>query len=239
MCDMRRRCFTKNHVEVVESILSSATWTVPLGCRRIDAFVVGGGGGSFTVSIGKPGTYVDGKPGGGGGGGYTTLLYDIAVAPGEQLTFTIGAGGVVDGGNGGASSIKRGDTTLITAGGGYGGNGSNGGNGGSGGGGGYNGSGYGSGGAGGSNGGNGAMAGGDGAASSVPGTGQGTSTKCPFNNTIYAGGGGGGATGGWGDGADGTGGGGDANTGGGGHAGKLGFYPGGSGIIILHYYKYK
>jgi hypothetical protein len=230
-------------MEVTEEIKDSGSWTVPSGCVEMDAFAVGGGAGGGPIESG------------GGGGGYTTTLYGIAVTPGESLVVEIGqggVGGVVDvSGLGGSSQMKRGNTVLINAGGGQTGvvssstSGRAGGAGGSGGGGGCHGI-DGIGGVGGSNGG----AGGASNKSSPGGKGQGTSTVCPFNGVLYAGGGAGmrwngtaviaGGAGGGGDGSGWVGGiaatNGTPNTGGGGgNAGGAG----GSGIIVLHYFKYK
>jgi hypothetical protein len=225
-------------IEAVEEIKQSGNWTVPAGCKSIDVFAVGGGGGS-SVSIG-----------GGGGGGYTSPVYNIPAVPGEMLTVTIGAGGA-SGADGNATDIKRGSSVLAGAPGGeygekrghrYGGNGGSGGGGGSA---------HNYGGVGGSDGGdgqNGQFSPPSAASITLGGTGQGASTRCPFNGTLYAGGGGGMSEGypavAGGDGGGGSGGrynsvsagNGQANTGGGG-GGPGG--SGGSGIIILHYFKYE
>jgi hypothetical protein len=224
----------------VAEITATGDWTVPAGCTKLDAFLVGGGGAG--------GTYV----GGGGGGGYTSLAVDIPVTPGELLYVNIGAGGVPvsgapgKGGDGVATRLFRGSTVLVQANGGEGGysgddstNPSRGGNGGSGGGAGAGGSAT-IGGDGGSDG-----NGGQDSVHGIGGAGHYT-TRCPFNNTLYAGGGGGtrssfgGAGGGGGGGAaGGSGFAGAANTGGGGggnwdHTRGSGG-AGGSGIVILRY----
>jgi hypothetical protein len=226
-------------IEVIEEIKISGTWQVPTGCTSVDVFVVGGGGSAAGIDAGA------------GGGGYTAISYNIQVIPGEILTANVGDGGIAtssgNGSRGGTTSLQRGAITLIEAEGGYGGvastasNGRHGGNGGSGGGAGcflYDGV----GGAGGSDGGD----GGTSSTASLGGIGQGTSTRCPFNNILYAGGGGGSR---WnntalspgGEGGGGSGGkidtaaeSGVPNTGGGGGAWSGN---GGSGIIILHYFK--
>jgi hypothetical protein len=232
----RRVQSNRSLVEVAEEIKQSGTWTVPAGCKKIDVFAVGGGGGSSA------------NVGGGGGGGYTSLVYNISVTPGEMLTATIGAGGALSA-DGNATDIKRGSSVLASAPGGecegkggprYGGNGGSGGGGSSA---------HNYGGVGGSDGGdgqNGQLSPPSAAGITLGGTGQGASTRCPFNNTLYAGGGGGmsegyaavaGGAGGGGAGGiyKGIAGSGQANTGGGG-GGPGGI--GGSGIIILHYFKY-
>lgn len=63
-------------------ITTSGTFTVPVGVRSIDVFLVGGGaaGGSAT--------------GYGGGGGWTQTWKGVAVTPGQQLSVSIGAGGI-------------------------------------------------------------------------------------------------------------------------------------------------
>jgi hypothetical protein len=94
------------------------SFVVPANVYSIYALLVGAGGG---------GAGGDSAGGGSTGGGGGALAYGtIPVAPGETLTFTVGAGGTAgtsgnDGGNGGFSRIARGATTLINAGGGEGG----------------------------------------------------------------------------------------------------------------------
>lgn len=231
---------------------AGATWKVPDDVYSVDAFVVGGGGGSAASY--KDGGYIDLSRSGGGGGGYTAKK-TFSVTPGESLTVTVGAGGKGKnydkngagyGGNGGASSVKRGSTTLVSASGGKGGytDGATG---------------KGAGGNGGSGGGGirgdadtttGGTNGGNGSATSY-GTGQGTSTK-DWDGTVYSGGGGGcpisvsgaityGGAGGGGRGggysntagADGLGGG----AGGGGGYADTGMIArdGGSGIVIIRW----
>jgi hypothetical protein len=127
----------------------SHTFVVPEGVESISAVVVGGGGGGggaarspysgfprapanspFTPEINlmySPSHY-QGK---GGNGGDLAWANSIPVTPGESLTVVVGAAGnggsVVygsagnAGGNGGASYIARGGTTLVSAGGGVGG----------------------------------------------------------------------------------------------------------------------
>jgi hypothetical protein len=92
------------------------TFTVPTNVTSISAVCVGGGGGGAGGETGRD----DGVQGGAGG----ALCYGtIPVTPGESLTITVGAGGNGgdsggDGGTGGTTTISRGATNLITAGGG-------------------------------------------------------------------------------------------------------------------------
>ena len=94
-------------------------WQVPPGVTQIIVEVWGGGGGGG-------GANVSGYWGhGGGGGGYGKIV--LAVTPGEFLDITVGTGGTgrgqvsTNGTAGGASSVRRGVTTLISANGGGGG----------------------------------------------------------------------------------------------------------------------
>lgn len=229
---MKRRVMNHTLIEVVEELKTISTtkvgWIVPKGCTHVDAFLVGGGGGGKL---------------GGGGGGFTKTILNIPVTPGDSIPYLVGSGGKRNS-NGlptyfGEYSAAGGNT-------GTGSYGANGGSGGSGGGGYVNKSGV-TPGKGGSDGSNGYST-----DSYNGGSGQRSSTICPFNNVMYAGGGGGGigntnlnlrASGGSGGGGS-TGSSGKANTGGGGGAGDDydGSVPsgsGGSGIIILHYFKYK
>jgi hypothetical protein len=248
-----------SYVISMEEITSSGDCPVPAGCKWVDAFLVGGGGAGGGGSLSGGG---GGGTGGGGGGGYTTLAMSIAVIGGETLNVEIGAGGIAPtngshGGAGGASRIKRGSTVLASALGGQGGRSdysgnespsTAGGNGGSGGGAGVGGSGT-TGGAGGSDGSDGSNANVEGQ-TILGGTGQHTSTRCPFNNVLYAGGGGGARAASLG-GNGGAGGGGGAstsagvgvsgapNTGGGGggtwYTAAATAGAGGSGIVVLRY----
>lgn len=247
---------------VTEELKKSGTWTPPAGCKKVDAFLVGGGGGGSTYS--NSNCYGDGYEGGeegvdygdanGGGGGYTKTFYDISVTPGTPVSFTIGAGGrgayshIEDNGQQGGYTQFKNSSYKVE--GGYPGitltrnnPESKGGDGGSGGGA--------AGGKGGTNGSNGKKN----RSNATVGNGQGYSTKCPFDgysSRVFSGGGGSaGASAGYGSGGDSSAGNssyesgtsGKANTGGGG-AGKWGGETGqagsgGSGIIILRYYKYK
>ena len=179
---MRRRYTEerKELEEVTEEIKSSKTWIVPDGCTSIDVFLVGGGGGgSSTWSSANISSFSDAN---GGGGGYTKTYYDVSVISGQSVKITVGKGGSggyeyasnggysqfmnsnyrAEGGKGAKSGYKIDDSSYL----GYGGNGGSGGGG--------------SGGNGGSNGSNGGYK----RSSSVGGSGQGSSTKCPFNNKL-------------------------------------------------------
>ncbi|WP_298546616.1 glycine-rich domain-containing protein [uncultured Parabacteroides sp.] len=218
-------------VEVVEEIKNTTEWTVPGGCKSIDAFVVGAGGGGSSG-----GTYY---PGTGGGGGYTELYEKIPVRPGETIHIQIGQGiqsdtlygkgmdgessyiinGAYSAAGGKGGTCRKGDWTDPNMG--YGGDG------GSGGGGPYR--------NGGKNGGNGTNY-----YDALGGRGQGSTTKCPFNDIIYSNGGNGGNDNYQSiDGEINTG-----NGGNGGRSNKQGVSTGlptkgGSGIVILRYMKYK
>lgn len=196
--------------------LSSGTLAT-ISNMTIDAFLVGGGGGSNSVDWA-----------GGSGGGYTTTGMSIALSIGTSYDAIIGAGGA------GGSTSNRGGTTQfasLSAAGGYGNNGQNGGAGGSGGGCGgtstYS-CGAGKGGTNGGNGGSNCASGGSGQSSTTREFGE-------TNGDPYAGGGGGhgyawnGSGGVWGGGGFGVAG--TANSGGGGGARASG----GSGVVIIRY----
>ncbi len=125
-------------------ITSSQSFTVPSGVRSLDIFCVGGGGAGglgddLPVDIPRNLSYYGGS---GGSGGFTKTQKNIPVTPGESLSIVIGAGGTGyttygGAGDGGATSVARSSTILISAPGGggagptlYGGNGGNGGSGG-------------------------------------------------------------------------------------------------------------
>lgn len=73
---------------------SSGTFTVPAGIYRVKVTVIGGGGGGGAGSN---------LSGGGGGAGGAAIEF-ITVAPNEQITVTVGAGGAA-GAAGGTSSV--------------------------------------------------------------------------------------------------------------------------------------
>ena len=99
----------------------TTTFTVPAGVYSISAVCVGGGGGGGDSDEDQ----VRNQQNGGGGGG--ALAYGtIDVDPGETLTVVVGAGGAGgDGENNGTAgettTISRGATVLLSAGGGTGG----------------------------------------------------------------------------------------------------------------------
>ncbi len=99
------------------------TWVVPEGVTKISTVLVGGGGSSGTTSASNN------DSAGGGGGGGLRWMNDIPVTPGEILTVEVGQGGAAQpytdfpnvGSTGGPTLIKRGEDTLLVAGGGRGG----------------------------------------------------------------------------------------------------------------------
>ena len=237
MGDIEYRSYTIPVPSGSRTFTSSGTFTVPTGVTKIKVFCVGGG---------SAGSSTDG-----GGGGYTKTS-TITVSPGQQISVTIGAGGIYAyGENESAYYRKGGDTTCgsVTATGAGDPSGRGSFNGGSGGGCGgtatasyepY-------GGNGGSDGSNGSPGGWTNRPDRYPGgTGQGSTTRAygESSGTLYAGGGGGGFNtsftqdgegGWWRDGRKGKGGAGggaaaensaSANTGGGGGGATLRYYGG-------------
>ncbi|WP_024344812.1 glycine-rich domain-containing protein [Lacrimispora indolis] len=231
-----------------QSFASSGIFTIPAGVRSIDIFCVGGGG------SGAGGYIINNYAGGGGGGGYTFTIKGVSVAPGQQLSISVGAGGAAVGGGysgnpGSETKVISGSTTLASAQGGYGGSSS------------------GNGGSGGSAGGRGAWVARNGGINAQNGasdggstnsSGQGTTTRAfgESGNTLYAGGGAGGGSGqyvntnrgyggdgGGGNGADAmgnVGSNGVSGCGGGGGGGYTfstpgGGYAGGSGLCIIRW----
>lgn len=83
--------------KLVVQTVGTTLFPVPTETTKIRAYLVGRGGTS--------GTAVSGSAGGGGGGGFG--FGDITVAPGENISLTISAGGV--------ATLVRGGVTLITA----------------------------------------------------------------------------------------------------------------------------
>lgn len=223
---MRRRMMhSKILIEVIEELKNSGTWTVPLGCYKVDVFLVGGGaGGAYNA----------------GGGGYTKTVLNEIVRPGQLINYVIGQGGQYGGMNGssGGGGITYFGTLQVDGGAIVKDDLTKGGDGGSGG------AGYTH-----ATGGSDGNSGSHGEAGSNPtscpgGMGQGTSTRCPFTNKLYSTGGSTGRkilnpTGNWGDSDNTLYRHGAANTGEGGSG--SGWYGGngGSGIIILRYKKFK
>lgn len=134
----------KGGVDAGEVVFTeSTTWTVPEGVSNIEIFAVGGGGGGGGgYRYWKTNGYWDCYYSSGGAGGYTNTI-EAEVTAGDELTIVVGAGGTVglyyerdgsdiegtttstsgmtNGGAGGASTVLRGDSVLITANGGNGG----------------------------------------------------------------------------------------------------------------------
>lgn len=79
----------------------SGNFTVPANVYKLDLFLVGGGGAGnrYSYSSSRP------QYPGGGGGGFCNLIYDAAVTPGQVIPYTIGAGGVANGGDGGITTF--------------------------------------------------------------------------------------------------------------------------------------
>ena len=65
-------------VTVVETFLSSTTWTAPTGVTSVDYLVIAGGGGG------------GGQQGGGGGAGGFRTATGFSVTPGQSYTVKIG-----------------------------------------------------------------------------------------------------------------------------------------------------
>lgn len=205
--------------------LTSGTLTVT-NDADIDVFLVGGGGGGVPYK-----GHTSDVGGNGGGGGYTKTVKNLKLVDGNSYQITIGAGGIGNGSNGGASSAFG--QSVAGGRGGY--QGTDGGSDGGSGGGLHN--------KGGTNGGNGS------GLSFNGGYGQGSTTKEFGESTgkLYAGGGGGCVPGGTsyagGDGTAGNGewvwttyaGSGKVNTGGGGGGHRRAGYcgNGGSGIVVI------
>jgi hypothetical protein len=95
----------------------ASTWKVPAGVYSVTAQIISGGGaGGFSVQSG------DIHPGSAGGsGGWTSVTFPVV--PGSNITYSVGAGGVIAGvagwaASGGASSVTYGATYNVTGGGG-------------------------------------------------------------------------------------------------------------------------
>ncbi|MFT4146434.1 MAG: hypothetical protein QM644_18480 [Mobilitalea sp.] len=77
---------------------ASQIWTVPTGIKRIDVFLVGGGGGPGGSHCyfywGEGAEYRGVIYGGGSGGcGYTKTIKNVSVTPGQQIPVIVGTGG--------------------------------------------------------------------------------------------------------------------------------------------------
>lgn len=195
-----------------QEFLIDGTFNVPsAGVTDIAVCICGGGGGgSNSVSAPAPGK------GGGGGGGGGVIKKIISVVPSEAIIVTIGAGGLISGGNGADSILNSPSQGITTAKGGKGGTLVSGV----------------------STGGLGAEGGGNGGASQIDG--ENCSAVCgsesfsggaaPIGSVKYGGGGGGGGYGNGGNGNDnGNGIAASNNTGGGGGAAGGGNFTGGEG----------
>lgn len=87
----------------------TCNWVVPAGvCSVVVEMWAGGGGGQANIGCCSCEAGINGQPGGGGGYGIRTL----AVCPGQQLQFSIGAGGT-PGANYCCSGGMGGNTTMI------------------------------------------------------------------------------------------------------------------------------
>lgn len=87
------------------SYSASGTFTVPEGIRSLSVFCVGGGGGGAGAS-GYTGSGSGYSGGGGGGGGYASSG-SFNVTPGQNISFTVGAGGAA--GDNGRETSRGGD----------------------------------------------------------------------------------------------------------------------------------
>lgn len=89
---------------------SSGTFTVPTGVRSINIHCTGGGGSGYYGSA-------DDRGGNGGAGGYTSYVNSITVSPGEQISVTVGSGGIYVNNtkSGGTSSASRNGSILVSA----------------------------------------------------------------------------------------------------------------------------
>ncbi|MFT4107750.1 MAG: hypothetical protein QM657_18510 [Lacrimispora sp.] len=105
-----------------QAFASSGTFTVPAGVRSVDIFCVGAGaGGGYGETIPSwAGNNASRWGGNGGAGGFTKTTKGISVNPGDILNITVGAGGNTSysqfsGLPGGATSVTKSSTTLISA----------------------------------------------------------------------------------------------------------------------------
>jgi hypothetical protein len=85
-------------VTLTSPVGTAANWAVPANVYRINIFLVSGGCGGFNSSSSSFG-------GNGGSGGFIRYVENISVTPGTNLSYVIGAGGGVNGGTGGTTSI--------------------------------------------------------------------------------------------------------------------------------------
>lgn len=113
-----KRAMTTGPGQISFGKTGTTLWTVPPGVTNVAAMCIGAGGGGSGGDGGRTQTN-----GGGGGGGCAWGNFDVT--PGEVLTVVVGQGGTGAVGStasaGGASSISRGATVLLSGGGGAGG----------------------------------------------------------------------------------------------------------------------
>lgn len=90
---------------------SSQTWTVPRGVKKVDVFLVGGGGGrGYDWSSSNEGSETDPTvyhvrySGGYGGSGYTATYLNVTTTPLSSINVVVGEGGTMAT-NGGSSSF--------------------------------------------------------------------------------------------------------------------------------------
>lgn len=89
----------------------SGSFIIPANVQNISVMAVGGGGGSgTTAALGA------GQVTGGGGAGAVGIMNNLAVVPGQTLTYTVGAGGAGNN-SGGATTFTYGGTTYTAGGG--------------------------------------------------------------------------------------------------------------------------
>jgi hypothetical protein len=111
------------HGSQVYNVAGSYTWTVPAGVSLITVYGVGAGGGggqAFSAATSAPNQLSGGTGGGGASGSEATVT--IAVTPGDTITVTVGAGGaggsglpfgIVSGGDGGSTFVKKNGVDLV------------------------------------------------------------------------------------------------------------------------------
>lgn len=107
----RSMLFESPMIEIIQKIVikSSGTYTIPVGTVRLDAFIVGaGGGGGLPVASTSYGSYTAGYAGEGG-----TVVYqeNMPFIKGEEINVVIGEGGVAATAANNAGN-KGGDTSF-------------------------------------------------------------------------------------------------------------------------------
>ena len=81
---------SNSHSSFIINYISSSTFTVPKGVKKIDVFCVGGGCGGFSSRSDDCSDSYNDVGGGGGGGGYTATKLGVDVNPGQQLSVVVG-----------------------------------------------------------------------------------------------------------------------------------------------------